>query len=253
MSTTDAATTHRTTASAHRTTATFPTGQWLADQAAHRERLADLWEDATPTEQLPVVGPRPTADRPRPTAFPRVSTLPEPTGGRGAEQPSSGCRARAERANRRRRHLHAALAGLALAAALLTGVQLYAAAGISSARQAALAQRDRAGAAPAVTSTTSTTPVTPVTPVSPVNTPQGNSSADDSANTAPAANVQPDWVTRDTGAPYVRTNPHASPLDLPPCTTSPDTPMPCLAWESADSRHAVVLEEDASLTALDRR
>ena len=70
---------------------------------------------------------------------------------------------------------------------------------------------------------------------------------------APQQAPQPEWVTRDTHAAYDRTDPAASPLSLPRCTTAPDTPMPCLAHISADSRHAVVLEEDASLTALDRR
>ena len=61
------------------------------------------------------------------------------------------------------------------------------------------------------------------------------------------------WTVHGTDAPYDRTDPTASPLDLPRCTTAPDTPMPCLAHISADSHHATVLEEDASLTGLDRR
>lgn len=187
--------------------------------------------DQAPTVELPVVA----AGRSRPA---RVSTLAEPTGSRVV------------------RHLRAALAGLLIAAALLTGLQLYAAAGISSARQAALAQRDREGStspvtpAPSVTpaphAAPTVTPVTPVTPASPVNTLQGNSSETQNASA-------PDWATRDTGAAYDRTNPAASPLDLPRCTTSPDTPLPCLAWKSADSTHVTVLEEDASLTALVRQ
>lgn len=72
------------------------------------------------------------------------------------------------------------------------------------------------------------------------------------ATPAPTAG-RPDWVTRDTGSPYSKDDPAASPLDLPRCTTAPDTPMPCLAWVSADSRHVTVLEEDASLTGLSRR
>lgn len=234
-------TTHRPappTSSADQPTATFPTGQWLADQAAHRERLADLWEDATPTEPLPVVGP---PYRPR-TAFPAVD---DEAAGAGR---AGGRRERADRADRlgtgARRHLRAALAGLLIAAALLAGTQFYAAAGVSSARQAALAQRDAASPAPAVT------PTTAVTPASPVNTPQGNSSVTQNAFTTPQKSQ---WIIRDTGAPYSRTDPTASPLDLPACTTSPSTPMPCLAWKSADSHHAVVLEEDASLTALVRQ
>ena len=65
--------------------------------------------------------------------------------------------------------------------------------------------------------------------------------------------TQPEWVAQDTRAPYAKDDPSASPLDLPRCTPSPTTPMPCLAHVSADSRHAVVLEEDASLTGLVRR
>lgn len=153
------------------------------------------WRDQTPTEELP--------------AFPRVSTSAKPTGSRVA------------------RHLRAALAGVLIAVALLTGLQLYAAAGISSARQAALAAR--------------------------------TTQATEQAAPAPAAqpdvrsDIQPDWVTEDTGAAYDRTDPASSPLDLPRCTTSPDTLLPCLATISPDSRRAVVLEEDASLTALVRR
>lgn len=197
-----------------RPTATFPTGQWLAEQAAveqaewaRRERLADIWADATPTEELPAV--------PAGRAFPRVSTSAKPTGSRVA------------------RHLRAALAGILIAAALLTGLQLYAAAGISAARQAALeqARTPAAGAAP-LSGQSNFTPTSPMS---------GQS------------DPKPDWVTEHTGAAYDRTNPAASPLGLPRCTTSPDTPLPCLATISPDSRRAVVLEEDASLTALVRR
>lgn len=165
-------------------TATYPTGRPASPSptplAPSPSPFAG-WRDQTPTEELP--------------AFPRVSTSAKPTGSRVA------------------RHLRAALAGVLIAAALLTALSGYAAQGISSARQAALA-------------------------------------------TAPAEQTlaQPAWVTEDTHAPYDRTNPHASPLrSLPRCTTSPDTPMPCLAHVSADSRRAVILEEDASLTALVRR
>lgn len=209
--------------STDRPTATFPTGQWLArlehEEAAHRERLNDLRADRTPTELLPVAG----------TSFPRVSTPAKPTAGlearRTAHTGTKGLR----------RHLRAALAGILIAAALLTGLSGYAAAGISSARQAALAtsQRDAATASAAPLSGQST--VTPTSPMS------GQSPA------------QPVWVTEDTGAAYDRTNPSASPLDLPRCTTSPDTPLPCLATVSPSQTRAVVLEEDASLTALVRR
>lgn len=62
------------------------------------------------------------------------------------------------------------------------------------------------------------------------------------------------WVTQDTGAAYDRTDAAASPLDLARCTTSTGyAELPCLASVSSDGARAVVLEEDASLTALVRR
>jgi hypothetical protein len=75
----------------------------------------------------------------------------------------------------------------------------------------------------------------------------------DSGMPGQTAPVQPDWVTEDTGAPYSKDDPTASPLALPRCTTAPSTPLPCLSHISNDSHHVVVLEEDASLTALVRR
>lgn len=216
--------------------------------AAHRERLADLWADRTPTELLPVVG-RPTpSHRERTastagaagTAFPRVSTLPEPTRGRvtrrTAPTGTKGLHRQSRPRHRLRRHLRAALAALALAAAILIPMQLFAVQGISSARQAALASRSGQTSSSAVLMS-------------------GQSTHSEQGASYPMSgqmNAQPDWVTEDTGAPYDRTNPTASPLDLPRCTTSPDTPLPCLATISPDSRRAVVLEEGASLTALVR-
>ena len=75
---------------------------------------------------------------------------------------------------------------------------------------------------------------------------------------ASAAPSQPGWVTEDTGAPYSKDDPAASPLDLPRCTTAQDTPLPCLAStfpqnSNENPAHAVVLEEDASLTGLVRQ
>ena len=150
---------------------------------AHRTSPFAGWRGQAPTEEL--------------AAVPRVSTPAKPTGSRWA------------------RHLRAAVTGIALAAALLTGLQLYAAAGIADARQAALAQQAR----PAATAT------------------------QHDEGEAPA----PQWLIEGTpvDAP--------SPLDLPRCTTSPDTPSPCLATISPSQDRAVVLEEDASLTALVRR
>lgn len=212
--------------STDRPTATYPTGQWLARlehaEAVHPALLADIWADRTPTELLPAVG-RPASSRREHvasttagTAFPRVSTLPEPTSGREALRTApTGTKGL-------RRHLRAALAGILIAAAILIPMQLFAPQGISLARQSALASSQR-------------------------QTP---------ANAAPLSEQSPapnDWVIEDTGAAYDRTNSHASPLDLPRCTTSPDTPLPCLATISPDSRRAVVLEEDTSLTAVVRR
>ena len=113
--------------------------------------------------------------------------------------------------------------GAALVAALLTSSQLLALDGIYSARQAAL--RESRHAAPA--------------------------SAPQQAPASPTP--KPAWTVHGTDSPYDRTDPLASPLSLPRCTTSPSTPLPCLATVSADSRHVTVLEEDASLTGLDRR
>lgn len=129
------------------------------------------------------------------------------------------------------RHLRAALAGILIAAAVLIPMQLYAAQGISSARQAALqnAQSPMSGRTASMSDRTF------------------------DAHSNVRSDIQPVWVTQDTGAPYDRTNPAASPLALPRCTTSPDTPLPCLATISPDSIRVVVLEEDASLTALVHR
>lgn len=192
MSTTD----QRPDPSTDRPTAAYPTADHLAhlerEEAAHRERLADLWADATPTEELPAVG--------------------RPAAGQG----------RQARPGRALRHLRSALAGVAIASALLAGLSLYAADGISSARRAAVEQARSQAARPAPQQT-------------------------------PPAPAPAEWTVHGTGAPYSKDDPAASPLDLPRCTTAPDTPMPCLAHVSADSRHAVVLEEDASLTGLARR
>lgn len=74
-----------------------------------------------------------------------------------------------------------------------------------------------------------------------------------STQPSPATQVASSWVTQDTRAPYDRTDASASPLDLPRCTTAPDTPLPCLAHAGADGSHAVVLEEDGSMSGLVRR
>ena len=143
------------------------------------------WRGQAQTEELP--------------ACPRVSTSTRPTGSRVA------------------RHLRAALTGIALAAALLTSLQLYAAAGIADARQAALAEQAA----------------------------RRDASRTEQAEQADAPS--PQWTVEGTATEA------PSPLGLPRCTTSPDTPLPCLATISPDSTRAVILEEDASLTALVRR
>ena len=97
------------------------------------------WRDATPTEPLPAV---PGPARP---GFPRVSTPAKPTAGRVARRTTPTGTKGLRRQSRLRRHLRAALAGLLIASAILVPMQLFAAAGISSARQAALTARsDRA-------------------------------------------------------------------------------------------------------------
>ena len=172
----------------------------------------DLNRPALPT------APRPTDQPPaQPTSHPagRLTRLHER-------------RARAEhRRQARRRRLLQALTGVLIAVAVLTGLQLYAAQGIASARRGALAERDAQSIGQTSTAQT------------------------EQAVTRPAA--QPEWVTEDTGAPYSSVDPSASPLPLPRCTTSPSTPLPCLATISPNSTRVVVLEEDASLTALVRR
>lgn len=130
------------------------------------------------------------------------------------------------RPSRARRHLRAALAGILIAAALLISMQLFAAAGISSARQAALAART-----PQATEQAAAQPSQPA--------------PNEQAEQADAPTAQ--WAVEGT------TTAAPSPLDLPRCTTSPDTPLPCLATISPSQDRAVVLEEDASLTALVRR
>lgn len=184
------------------------------------------WRGQAQTELLPV--------------FPRVSTPAEPTGSRVA------------------RHLRAALAGIALAAAILIPMQLFAAQGIADARQAALASSTPTYSTYS-SSSSSTEQAAPLPRTeggdqpSMSGQPTPMSDRTSAAQSDVRSDIQPDWVTEDTGAAHDRTDPAASPLDLPRCTTSPDTPLPCLATISPDSRRAVVLEEDASLTALVRR
>lgn len=189
------------------------------------------WRGQAQTELLPV--------------FPRVSTPAKPTGSRAARRTGPTGTKGLRRQSPLSLHLRAALAGLLIAAALLIPMQLYAAQGISSARQAALAARTEQAATLPRTEGGSRPPMSGQT------APMSDRTS--AARSNVRSDIQPDWVTDGTGAAYDRTNPHASPLDLPRCTTSPDTPLPCLATISPDSRRAVVLEEDSSLIALVRR
>ena len=217
------------------------------------------WRGQAQTEELPAIAARPAVGRPTlsresresresRSRRSRVSTHRKPTGGREARRTAPvGTKVplpQSRLSRHLRRHLRAALAGIALAAALLIPMQLFAAQGISSGRQAALAARS-GQASPTASPTAS-----PAATLSGQSTHSEQSAPSPMSGQSPA---QPDWVTEHTGAAYDRTNPHASPLDLPRCTTSPDTPLPCLATISPSQQRAVVLEEDASLTALVRR
>ena len=217
-------------------TATYPTRRSVLHPGGDPSpRPFAGWRDATPTELLPVVGPR-TASTAAGTAVPRVSTHRKPTRGREARRTApTGTKGlllptrQAGSRTRLRRHLRAALAALLIAAAILVPMQLFAAQGISSARQAALASSQRDAQTYVSAHTSSPSPMSGQSP------------------------AQSGWVTEHTGAAFDRTNPAASPLALPRCTTSPDTPLPCLATISPSQTRVVVLEEDASLTALVRQ
>ena len=235
-------------ASTGRPTATYPTGCPTGCPTGQSPFAG--WRDATPTELLPVVtapvtapvtAHRPGLPSHRPShrrqAPPRVSTPAKPTAGRVARRTAPTGTKGLRRRGTLSRHLRAALAAIALAAAILIPMQLFAAQGISSARQAALTARSGQTSASAV-------------PMSGQSTHSEQGAPSPMSGQSPA---QPEWVTEHTGAAYDRTNPHASPLDLPRCTTSPSTPLPCLATISPSQTRAVVLEEDASLTALVRR
>lgn len=97
------------------------------------------------------------------------------------------------------------------------------------------------------------TPVPEQVPTAPAQPEQAASPQPEQPSTPASPSSKAVWTVHGTDSPYDRTDPLASPLDLPRCTTAPDTPMPCLAHISNDSHHVTVLEEDASLTGLDRR
>lgn len=257
--------------STDRPTAPYPTADHLArlerEEAAHRERLNDLWADATPTEELPAWHPSQ-----REQAAPFVRT----TGPQNEGAIQDMWRPR------RLPAWHPSLMQLAIGAALvlaLLGACNVAA--IQAHRQARAychalvvsdwnrAQRECRGTGsgtpqpeqiPSSPHTPSPAPSGAPSPSTPpaftrVNSPSPSTQPSTQPPAQPSSSPQgaPTWVTRDTGAAYDRTDPHSTPLDLPRCTTSPSTPLPCLASLSSDGSRAVVLEEDASLTGLERR
>ena len=270
--------------STDRPTATHPTGQWLArlehEEAAHRERLADLWADATPTEELPLwrsarpaapfvrtnggPGPAPSQHEQAPQPAPHVTTNDQPI----QDMWRPGLLARPSM--RWHPSLMQLAIGAALVAALLGACNVAAINAHRTARNHchALVSSDWDRAQRECRGTGSGTPRPEQIPSSP-HTPSPAPSGGPSPSTPPAftrvnspsPSTQPSsspqgassWVTSDTHSPYDRTDPSASPLALPRCTTAQDTPMPCLASLSADGSRAVVLEEDASLTGLVRR
>lgn len=204
--------------STDRPTATYPTDPaaiW-ADPAGYP---TDWLADRTPTATYPAGYPQAAQAAQAPQAAPHVTTNAPQNEGPIQDMGRPGILARPSM------RWHPSLMQLATAAvvALLAFISLQHLAldGIASARRAAIEQ---ARATPAAT----------------------------------AAPLQPDWVTEDTHAPYSKDDPTASPLDLPRCTTAQDTPLPCLAStfpqnSNENPTRVVVLEEDASLTALARR
>ena len=248
-----------------RPTATFSTADHLArlerEEAAHLDRLADLWADATPTEELPVVDrplDRPATPSQREQAaplpsgqpgHPRVSTRPEPTGGR--ETPLQDMW-RPGILRRPSMTWHPSLMQLAIGAALVLAIiGACNVAAIQAHRTArahchALVVSDWERAERECRGTGAGTPLPEQVSPQPARPEQPPAPAQQAP--APA-----EWTVHGTDSPYDRTDPAASPLDLPRCTADPSTPLPCLATVSADSRHVTVLEEDASLTGLDRR
>lgn len=230
--------------STDRPTAAYPT----AGHLAHLDRLADLWADATPTEELPLIDAASTArTRPGTHACP-------PPAHPSTDQESIQDMGRPGILSRPSMRWHPSLMQLAIGAALvlaLLGACNVAA--IQAHRTAraychALVVSDWARAERECRGTGEGTPQPERAPSQPAAPPQ----AEQAAPTQPPS-TQPAWTVHGTDSPYDRTDPLASPLDLPRCTTAPDTPMPCLAHISNDSHHVTVLEEDASLTGLDRR
>lgn len=235
MSNTDRPTDRQPAPSTDRPTATYPTNPF----AGRRDR--------TPTGQVPpVAASRP--EQPSPSQH-----------GAGQDEPSIQDMWRP----RRLPAWHPSLMQLAIGAALVLAIiGACNVAAIQAHREArahchALVVSDWARAQRECRGTGASTPVpeqvpgAPSTPSTPSQPEQPPAPAQQAAHSPAPAPVS-DWVTSDTHAPYDRTDPAASPLDLPRCTTAPDTPLPCLAHISNDSHHVTVLEEDASLTGLVR-
>lgn len=283
--------THPTTAqqpapSTDRPTATYPTADHLAHLEAHRQRLADLWADRTPTEELPLVTP---SQRGQAARFVRTNGA-SPSQHEQAAQAAPHVTTNAPQNEGQIQDMwrprwlpawHPSLMQLAIGAALVAALLgACNVAAINAHRTAraychALVVSDWDRAQRECRGTGAGTPVPeqlPSSPHTPSSTPSGAPSpstqpaltrvtspspstqpSTQPAQPAPASQVASTWVTQDTRAAYDRTDPAASPLDLPRCTTAPDTPVPCLAHVSADSTRAVVLEEDGSMTGLTRR
>ncbi len=229
------------TPSTDRPTATYPTG---------RPGPFAGWRDRTPTGQVPVVAAPIPSGQPAPS---RVSTRPEPTDGRETPIQDMG---RPGILSRPSMAWHPSLMQLAIGAALVAALLgACNVAAIQAHRQAraychALVVSDWDRAQRECRGTGEGTPQPEQASPQPARPGQPPAPAQQApAQQTPAA----EWTVHGTDSPYDRTDPHASPLDLPRCTTAPDTPMPCLAHVSADSAHATVLEEDASLTGVDRR
>lgn len=219
--------------STDRPTATFPTG---------RPNPFAGWRDRTPTGQVPPVAAVPSADetplqdmwRPGPLSRPSMAWHPS---------------------------LMQLAIGAALVLALLGACNVAAIQAHRTARAYchALVVSDRSRAERECRGTGEGTPQPEQVPGAPsqppADTPSQPEQAPAPAQQSPAQQspASPVWTVHGTDSPYDRTDPTASPLDLPRCTTAPDTPMPCLAHISNDSHHVTVLEEDASLTGLDRR
>ena len=270
--------------STDRPTATYPTADHLArlereeaDHLDHLDHLADLWADATPTEELPLGRPLPaTSSRPdaASTARTRPGThachAPAAPSTEPEQEPSIQDMWRPRWLPTWHPSLMQLAIGAALVAALLGACNVAAIQAHRAARNHchALVTSDWQAATRECRGTGSGTPVPEQLPSSP-HTPSPAPSEAPSPSTPPAftrvnspspstqppssPQGAPTWVTRDTHAPYSKDDPAASPLDLPRCTPSPSTPLPCLASLSADGSRAVVLEEDASLTGLVRR